>query len=70
MVLVIGSGIESFIDKQRDKGFVTYVCTTQQHTLALSTYFGDYLIHIHQAKVNNMSYSEQYEIKSLHKVCI
>ena len=32
MVLVIGSGIESFIDKQRDKGFVTYVCI--QHTLA------------------------------------
>ena len=30
-----------------------------------STYFAAFLIHIHQATVNNMSYSEQYEIKSL-----
>ena len=30
----------------------------------VSTYFGAYLIHIELAIVNNMSYSEQYEITS------
>ena len=47
------------------KHVVDYFWANTTRPCRISTYFGAYLIHIHQAIVNNMSYSEQYEIKSL-----